>query len=57
MNEEELGSCDLKEQLSLACECFVPDNLPIDLRTKLTVALIHERAFELAAPLVELLMK
>lgn len=57
MDEEELGKRDLKEQLSLASECFVPDNLPIDLRTKLTVALIHERAFELAAPLVELLMK
>lgn len=55
VDEEELGKRDLKEQLSLACECYVPDNLPIDLRTKLTVALIHERAFELAAPLVELL--
>ena len=57
IDEEELSKRDLKEQLTLAGECFVPTKLPIDLRTKLTVALIHERAFELAAPLVELLRR
>lgn len=57
IDEEELSKRDLKELLSFACECYVPPNLPIDLRTKLTVALIHVRAFELAAPLVELLMR
>lgn len=43
--------------MEAASECFVPLDLLIDLRTKLTVALIHLRAIELAAPLVDLLMK
>lgn len=57
MEEEELSQRDIKEQLALGIECRVPPDLLIDLRTKLTVALIHLRCFDLAAPLVELLMR
>nr|XP_053634455.1 general transcription factor 3C polypeptide 3-like isoform X2 [Cherax quadricarinatus] len=56
IDEEQFHKRELEDQLSVATECFVPLDLPIDLRTKLTVALIHVKTFELAAPLVELLM-
>ncbi|KAK3881600.1 hypothetical protein Pcinc_013982 [Petrolisthes cinctipes] len=54
--EEEFSKQNLENQLGGATECFVPLDLLIDLRTKLTIALIHIRAIELAAPLVDLLM-
>ncbi|KAK4321495.1 hypothetical protein Pmani_007691 [Petrolisthes manimaculis] len=54
--EEEFSKWNLENQLGAATECFVPLDLLIDLRTKLTIALIHIRAIELAAPLVDLLM-
>ncbi|XP_066942698.1 general transcription factor 3C polypeptide 3 isoform X2 [Macrobrachium rosenbergii] len=54
--EEQFSQYTLEEQLGMATECYFPLDLLIDLRTKLTVALIHLKAFEIAAPLVELLM-
>ncbi|CAL4091725.1 unnamed protein product [Meganyctiphanes norvegica] len=54
--QHELQGCPLEERLTLASEVSVPDDLLIDLRTKLTAALIHLQAFDLAVPLVELLM-
>ncbi|XP_068231271.1 general transcription factor 3C polypeptide 3 isoform X2 [Palaemon carinicauda] len=54
--EERVRQYTLEEQLEIATECYVPLDLLIDLRTKLTVALIHLKAFEISAPLVELLM-
>ncbi|KAK7076939.1 General transcription factor IIIC, polypeptide 3 [Halocaridina rubra] len=56
LTEEQFQEYKLEDQLSVATECFVPLDLLIDLRTKLTVALIHVKAFEISAPLVELLM-
>ncbi|XP_069973320.1 general transcription factor 3C polypeptide 3-like isoform X2 [Penaeus vannamei] len=56
VGEEEFHSRSLEEQLSQATECYVPADLLIDLHTKLTVSLIHVKAFEISAPLVEQLM-
>ncbi|XP_076043588.1 general transcription factor 3C polypeptide 3 isoform X2 [Oratosquilla oratoria] len=55
-SEEEFSQRPLEEQITTAADCFIPPDLPIDLRTKLTVALIHQGAFDLVLPLVELLM-
>ena len=57
MPEDVYCSLKMSEQLLKARECYVPPELPIDLRSKLTISLIMSEAFTLAQPLVEALMR